>query len=189
VGGGWPWAGAALGAAFCPPGDGWMALTIAFWGATLSSGDPATDNKAKTVSEMRHRVMSHIKSKDTQIELLFRKALWHEGIRYRKNYAVLPGKPDIAITRYRIPIFCDGEFWHGKDWPEKKGKIKTNQNYWVSKIDKNIARDNKTEQELFRRGWIVMRFWGEEIKKDLTACVWEVKEQIIKSQYDSSGTG
>jgi DNA mismatch endonuclease (patch repair protein) len=142
-------------------------------------------NPAASVSDTRHKTMSRIKSKDTSIELLFRKALWHEGIRYRKNYAALPGKPDIAITRYKIAIFCDGEFWHGRNWGEKKNRIKNNKEYWIPKIEKNMARDNKAEQELFRRGWIVLHFWGEEIKKDLASCVWEVKEQIMKSQCES----
>jgi DNA mismatch endonuclease (patch repair protein) len=144
----------------------------------------STKNGTSTVSNTRHKIMSRIKSKDTHIELLLRKALWHEGIRYRKNYSILLGKPDIAITRYKIAIFCDGEFWHGKDWPKKKEKIKDNKKYWISKIEKNMARDNKTEQELIRLGWIVLHFWGEEIKKNLENCVWEVKEQIIKSQYE-----
>ncbi|WP_043923598.1 very short patch repair endonuclease [Leadbettera azotonutricia] len=139
------------------------------------------------VSETRHRTMSRIKNKDTDIELLFRKALWHEGIRYRKNYPALPGKPDIAITRYKIAIFCDGEFWHGKNWQKQKSKIKNNKEYWIPKIENNMARDNKKEQELFRLGWIVLHFWGEEIKKDTAACVWEVKEHIIKCQSESSG--
>ena len=64
----------------------------------------------------RHKNMSHIKSKDTRIECKLRKALWEKGYRYRKNYADLPGKPNIVLTKYRIVIFCDGEFFHGKDW-------------------------------------------------------------------------
>lgn len=60
--------------------------------------------------EQRHKNMSHIRSKDTKPEVLLRKALWKRGIRYRKNYAALPGKPDIALTRYKIAIFVDGDF-------------------------------------------------------------------------------
>ncbi|MDR2618281.1 MAG: very short patch repair endonuclease [Treponema sp.] len=141
-------------------------------------------DKTVIVSDARHKTMSRIKSKDTRIELLLRKALWHEGIRYMKNYPALPGNPDIAITRYKIAIFCDGEFWHGKNWAEKRKKINGNKKYWVSKIERNISRDNAVEQELFHLGWVVLRFWGEEIKKNLPACVWEVKEQIIKSQCE-----
>jgi len=124
--------------------------------------------------------MSHIKSKDTSIEILLRKALWHEGIRYRKNYKKLPGNPDIAITKYKIAIFCDGEFWHGKAWNEKKENFKTNRDYWVNKIERNINRDNKADKELEKLGWIIFRYWGNEIKKNLVDCVSEIKETIYE---------
>ena len=128
--------------------------------------------------EARHRIMSKVRSSNTSIELALRKALWHEGIRYRKNLASLPGRPDIAITKYRIAIFCDGEFWHGKNWDSKKDSIKTNRAYWLSKIERNIARDNKNEKKLFSMGWVVFRFWGEDISKHLNECVNEIKEAI-----------
>ena len=78
--------------------------------------------------DQRKKNMQHIRSKDTQIELILRKALWNEGIRYRKYYDKLPGKPDIAITKYRIAIFCDGEFFHGKDWDKLQLKLKNSNN-------------------------------------------------------------
>ena len=78
--------------------------------------------------EQRRKNMQHIRSKDTEIELILRKALWREGIRYRKNYDKLPGKPDIAITKYKIAIFCDGEFFHGKDWNQLQEKLKNSNN-------------------------------------------------------------
>ena len=124
--------------------------------------------------------MSHIKSKDTSIEKLLRKALWHEGIRYRKNYKKLPGNPDIAITKYKIAIFCDGEFWHGKAWNEKKENFKTNRDYWINKIERNINRDNKADKELEKMGWITFRYWGNEIKKNLMDCVSEIKEAVYE---------
>ena len=74
--------------------------------------------------EQRRKNMQHIRSKDTEIELVLRRALWREGIRYRKNYNKLPGKPDIAITKYKIAIFCDGEFFHGKEWNHLQEKLK-----------------------------------------------------------------
>lgn len=133
--------------------------------------------------EQRHKNMSHIKSNNTSIEVLLRKTLWHEGIRYRKNIKTLPGKPDIAITKYKIAIFCDGELWHGKDWNTKKETIKTNRNYWIPKIEKNIARDNKNEKELENMGWAVIRFWGRKIKKNLIDCVNEIREIIYERKY------
>jgi DNA mismatch endonuclease (patch repair protein) len=132
-----------------------------------------------SLEEQRHYNMSRIKSKDTSIEVLFRKSLWHEGIRYRKNFKSLPGRPDIAITKYKIAIFCDGEFWHGRHWEIKKSKIKNNREYWIKKIERNMQRDNETDLQLRAQGWLVMRFWGDDIKKDISLCVDEVKEAIF----------
>ena len=133
--------------------------------------------------EQRHKNMSHIRSKNTSIEILLRKALWHEGIRYQKNLRTLPGKPDIAITKYKIAIFCDGEFWHGKNWETKKNTIKSNREYWLPKIERNIMRDNKNDKKLENMGWTVFRFWGNEINKNLAGCVNEIKETIYEKKY------
>jgi DNA mismatch endonuclease (patch repair protein) len=130
--------------------------------------------------EQRHKNMSHIRSKNTSIEVLLRKALWHEGIHYRKNYNKLPGKPDIAITKYKIAIFCDGELWHGKNWEDKKKRSKTNRDYWIPKIERNIERDTENEKQLEGMCWTVIRFWGDEIKKNLAGCVDEIKETIYE---------
>jgi DNA mismatch endonuclease (patch repair protein) len=138
----------------------------------------------RTQEEQRSYNMSRVKSSNTSIEAELRKALWHAGIRYRKNYSRLPGKPDIAITKYRIAIFCDGEFWHGKDWEIKKPKLQNNRDYWVEKIERNMSRDEKVELQLLSMGWVVLRFWGEYIKKNLPACVAEVTEAILQVQID-----
>lgn len=134
----------------------------------------------RTKEEQKHYNMSRIKSKNTKIEVRLRKALWHSGIRYRINYSVLPGKPDIAITKYRIAIFCDGEFWHGKDWGTKRAKIATNRDYWIPKIEKNIDRDTQIDKELYALGWQVLRFWGKDIEKNLELCVNEVHDAILQ---------
>ena len=130
--------------------------------------------------EQRHKCMSRIKSKDTSIEVLLRKALWREGIRYRKNLKTLLGKPDIAITKHKIAVFCDGELWHGKDWGEKKDTIKSNRDFWIPKIEKNMAKDSVSEKKLENMGWVILRFWGRDIQKNLAACVNEVKETIYE---------
>jgi len=123
--------------------------------------------------------MASIKSKDTSIEIIFRKALWKAGFRYRKNYKKLPGKPDIALTKHKITIFCDGDFWHGKNWDEDKKRIKSNRSYWFPKIDRNIKRDFETDRDLKLMGWEVLRFWETEIKENLQGCVERVKEAIF----------
>lgn len=128
----------------------------------------------------RRKNMQHIKSKDTKIELMLRKALWKRGYRYRKNYSNIPGKPDIAITKYKIAIFCDGEFFHGKDWEVLKCKLEKGQNgqYWIEKILRNKERDNEINKRLLFEGWTVIRFWGKDIQNNVDECVKVVEEAM-----------
>ncbi len=131
----------------------------------------------------RHKAMTRIKAKDTSIEIKLRKALWHKGYRYRKNYKLLPGRPDIALTKQRIAVFCDSDFFHGKDWDKvlkprlSKGK---NPQFWITKIERNMARDKQNNQELSYLGWTVIRFWGSEIEKDINMCVKTIEEYILE---------
>lgn len=121
--------------------------------------------------EQRHKTMAAIKSKDTKIEVMLRKELWRRGIRgFRKNYKKLPGKPDIVFTKQKVAIFCDSEFWHGYKWEEKKKRISTNKEYWITKIENNIERDCKVGRELQDQGWVVLRFWEKDIKKSIKVC-------------------
>ncbi len=133
-------------------------------------------------SEQRSNLMKKIKSNGTVPEKILEKELWHKGIRYRKNYNNLPGKPDIAITKYKIAIFIDGEFWHGYNWVEKKEKIKSNRDYWIPKIERTIARDKNNVEQLHAIGWVTLRFWEKEIKKNLDDCVNRVIEEIEKQR-------
>lgn len=136
------------------------------------------DNLTK---EQRHKNMVNIKGKNTSIELCLRKALWNKGIRYRKNYKKLPGKPDIAITKYKIAVFCDSEFFHGKDWEILKPRIErgSNSDYWLKKISNNRIRDDEVNKQLLFRGWTVIRFWGKDIQKNLDECVRVVEDAIF----------
>ena len=124
--------------------------------------------------------MKYIHSKNTKIEVILRKALWNAGFRYRKNYDKLPGKPDIALTKYKIAIFCDGEFFHGKDWEVLKPKLEkgNNPDFWIKKITRNQQRDDEVNKQLLFMGWTVIRFWGNEIKKNPEQCV-KVVEEIL----------
>lgn len=128
--------------------------------------------------EQRKKNMRAIRSKDTTIELALRKALWQRGIRYRKNYKGLIGKPDIVITKYRIAVFCDSDFWHGYDWEKRKARIKSNQNYWIPKIERNMKRDREVTAALVEQGWIVLRFWEHTIRKELEECVDDIQEAV-----------
>lgn len=136
--------------------------------------------------EQRRKNMQNIKAKDTTIEIMLRKALWEKGYRYRKNYKVLPGKPDIVLTKYKIAIFCDGEFFHGKDWEVLKPRLEkgNNSEFWISKISRNRQRDDEVNKRLLFEGWTVIRFWGNDIKKNVDECVKVVEECIwdIKMQ-------
>ncbi len=145
------------------------------------TAEPEMNNSS---SAKRRKIMSSIKSKDTSIELYLRKALWKRGIRYRKNYKSLPGTPDIAITKYRIAVFCDSEFFHGKDWDKLKLRLQNGKNstYWIKKITRNRERDNEIEKALKFREWVVLRFWGEDIKKNCDECVKVIEETIIEQQ-------
>lgn len=134
--------------------------------------------------EQRHKAMSNIRSKDTSIEIKLRKALWKKGYRYRKNYSALPGSPDIAITKYKIAIFCDSEFFHGKDWELvlRPRLLKSkNSDYWIKKILRNMERDAEVDKELLFLGWTVIHFWGSDISKKLDECVKTVQECIFEN--------
>lgn len=141
--------------------------------------------------EQRRKNMQHIKSKDTRIEVLLRKALWKKGYRYRKNYSKLPGKPDIVLTKYKIAIFCDSEFFHGKDWEVLKSRLETGSNpeYWTKKISRNMQRDDEINKKLLFMGWTVIRFWGKDILKKTDECIRVIEECIfeMKMVLDDDG--
>lgn len=133
----------------------------------------------------RARSMRSNKSRDTTIEIILRKALWHCGYRYRKNYKGLPGTPDIVLMKYKIAIFCDSEFWHGYHWDKKRTRIKANRDFWIQKIDRNIERDNEVNRRLEAMGWIVLRFWGADISRRTTECIEVVEDAILESLIQS----
>ena len=145
----------------------------------LFQSDRAMDNHTP---EQRKKNMQAIKSKDTEIELILRKELWSRGYRYRKNYKKLIGKPDVVLTKHKIVIFCDSEFWHGKNYHESTGRIGTNADYWKQKIQRNIERDREVNEQLEKEGWTVLRFWEKEIKKEFDRCISVIQETIENGQ-------
>lgn len=108
--------------------------------------------------------MSNVRLKKGKAETMLAKALWHHGYRYRLNYKALPGSPDIAITKYKVAVFVDGEFWHGYKWSDRKNKLKANREYWIEKIEENIARDRRNDEKLKELGWTVLHFWEKEVQ-------------------------
>ena len=137
-----------------------------------------------TTPEISKRMANvHLKSSKAENDLA--KALWKKGFRYRKNYKKLPGSPDIAILRYHVAVFVDGEFWHGKDWPLRKSKLKNNRDYWIEKIEENMARDKRNDSLLLNIGWTPIHFWEREIKKNLRGCVDRIID-IVQVKFSES---
>jgi DNA mismatch endonuclease (patch repair protein) len=132
-------------------------------------------------SHERSRLMSRIKSVDTQAEIKLRKELWKKGYRYRVNYRKLSGKPDIVFIKQKITIFIDGSFWHGFEWEKKKPRIITNRNYWVNKIEGNMIRDIVNTKKLEDEGWLVLRFWDHDVNKNFEKIIKKIL-QTLKSR-------
>ncbi len=130
--------------------------------------------------EQRHKNMQAIKNKDSEIEILLRRELWRRGLRYRKNVKNVFGHPDIAFMGKKVAIFCDSEFWHGYDWEHRKNDIKSRRDFWIPKIERNMQRDVEVTGTLEAAGWIVLRFWGKEIKADVSKCA-DIIETIVKN--------
>lgn len=130
----------------------------------------------KHTPEQRHKNMQAIKNKDSAIELLLRKELWARGLHYRKNVKSVYGHPDIAFIGKKIAVFCDSEFWHGFDWENRNQDIKTRREFWIPKIERNIQRDVEVTERLKQEGWIVLRFWGKQIKTDPHSCADVIQE-------------
>lgn len=130
--------------------------------------------------------MSKIRSNDTKPEKRLKKAIWNAGIRYRSNKRKLPGKPDISFIKYKLVVFVDGSFWHGHDWESRKAKIRSNREFWIPKIERNMQRDREIQVFYQSRGWTVLRFWDFEVKKELGTCVKAVLDAYQAARAISS---
>lgn len=138
----------------------------------------------KLTLEQRKKCMQSNKSTGTKPELVLAKAMWALGLRYRKNSGSIFGKPDFSFKKYKVAVFVDGEFWHGKDWEQKKAEIKGNREFWIAKIERNIQRDIEVTGRLKAEGWTVLRFWSNDVVKDTTSCAEKVKEIIRARRID-----
>lgn len=132
--------------------------------------------------ETRKR-MSKVKLKNGKAEQILAKRLWHLGYRYRKNDKRLPGSPDIVIPKHRIAIFVDGEFWHGKDWDVRKSRLQRNKEYWIEKIEENIARDKRVDEQLRNMDWTPIHFWSKEVLRNPDLCVSDIISIVIDNEY------
>lgn len=131
--------------------------------------------------EQRHKNMQAVKNKNTKIEFLLRKELWSRGLRYQKNSKKVFGKPDIVFIGKKVAVFCDSEFFHGYDWENKQKEIKSNRDFWIPKIERNMQRDKEVNETLEKSGWTVLRFWGNDIKKNLQTCADEIERVVRKN--------
>ena len=131
----------------------------------------------KTAEQISYN-MRQVRNKDSEIELLLRRELWKRGLRYTKNDKRVAGKPDIVFFKKKVAVFCDSEFWHGYNWEIRKNDIKTNRDFWVPKIERNMERDAEVNMVLLDDGWTIIRFWGKEIKTDTLCCADRVEEEV-----------
>ena len=137
--------------------------------------------------ETTYRIMSAVKSEGTSPEKILGSALWKLGLRYRKNYKGLEGKPDFAFISAKVAVFCDGDFWHGNNWRIRgmknlKEELSRYNNFWQKKILNNITRDENVNCSLKKEGWIVLRFWESDIKKDVNKCALKAYRIIKKHE-------
>jgi DNA mismatch endonuclease (patch repair protein) len=139
-------------------------------------------------SEKASRTASKIKASDTKAETTLRSTLWRKGLRFRKNVRTLPGRPDVVFPRARLAVFCDGDFWHGRDWESRLEKLRrgSNSTYWVAKIKANMERDLRHNEALRQLGWQVLRLWEKDILGDPDGTSARVIEALQKA---TSGRG
>lgn len=136
----------------------------------------------KLTKEQRRKNMQAVKYKGSKIEIMLAKEMWKRGLRYRKNDKSVFGKPDLTLKKYKLAIFVDSEFWHGKDWEARKYDHKSNLEFWLSKIERNIVRDKEVNDKLIADGWKVLRFWGKDITKKLDECINKIQTTINETE-------
>jgi DNA mismatch endonuclease (patch repair protein) len=137
--------------------------------------------RKKTAPMTRSENMSRIRSRNTAIEIILRKELWKRGLRYRVNFGKVFGRPDIVFPGKKVAVFCDSEFWHGRYFAEGKYAVKTNTDYWTPKLKRNIERDNEVNRVLKDGGWTVLRFWGEDIIKNVNPIADNIESVLNRS--------
>lgn len=142
--------------------------------------------KGYDTDEATSKRMANVKLKRGDAEVLLAKKLWHNGFRYRLNYKKLPGSPDIAILKYHLAVFVDGEFWHGYDWDTKKTKLKRNREYWLQKIEENMNRDVCADKSLIYLGWTPVHFWTKEVLKETDECIETIKELAFEMRMQDA---
>lgn len=126
---------------------------------------------------------------DTRCEVLLRRALWKRGLRYRLHHRGLPGCPDIVFPSTRLAVFCDGDFWHGRDLDARLARLAAGHNaaYWVSKIRRNVERDHSQTRALESAGWTVLRYWESDILRDASDIAGRVASVLDRLRKGAKG--
>jgi DNA mismatch endonuclease (patch repair protein) len=139
-------------------------------------------DKHRSTSEAASQVMRRNRGRDTRPELLLRRTLWRRGVRYRLHVKELPGKPDLVFKRTKVAVFCDGDFWHGRDWPRRRARLLrgSNSDYWIAKIETSMKRDALQTQALKKAGWFVLRLWEGDIARDPEGAAAKVEKAVLK---------
>lgn len=155
---------------------------------TASRGRPPSFNGLKPATEASSRCKRMNRSSETRHERVLRSLLWSQGFRFRKNVKAGIGKPDVVFRRERVAVFCDGDFWHGRQWRQLARKLRagTNASYWLQKIRSNMLRDRHVNRKLARAGWHVVRLWETDILNDPAACAARVKAALRRRRHLST---
>lgn len=146
----------------------------------MSIATPRFDS-FQSSSKRASKIATRIRSTDSNSELRLRRAVWKLGLRFRKHVKALPGKPDIVFPREAVAVFCDGDFWHGRNWPQKKERMLngSNSTYWVAKIEANIERDRRYTRELNEQSWRVLRYWESDILDNPNAVAHKIRAVVL----------
>ena len=131
----------------------------------------------------RKKCMSHIKRRDTVTEIMFRKAIWAIGIKGYRIDIKLPGRPDIYFPKYKMAVFIDGCFWH--KCPKCFIEPKSNKEYWLPKIERNVERDKQNEIKLKKLGVSVVRYWEHDVRKDLDKIIGDFRKKYEEARRKS----
>jgi DNA mismatch endonuclease Vsr len=136
----------------------------------------------RLTKEQKRKNMQAVRASRSKIETALAKALFAQGLQFSKNDRTVFGKPDLTFKKYKLTVLVDSEFWHGKDWETSKFDHKSNQEFWLTKIERNIGRDNEVNEKLIAEGWKVLRFWGKEITKNLDKCISKIQKTINETE-------
>lgn len=140
-------------------------------------------------SEAASRTLASVDSEDTEPERLLQASVAELGLEFESHRSDLPGSPDLVFPDARVAVFCDGDFWHGRNWEERRERLKrgANSEYWIEKIQSNRERDVRQTKELEDAGWQVLRVWEGDIKEDPNQAAEQVMSVLLEADCGLEG--